>query len=434
MISRRAFLRGAGTLVALPALDSLRAFAQDASPLRMAFLFVDNGVVVPKWRLEGDGPLGALSPTLQPLEPVKKHVLVLSGLAHRNGEALGDGPGDHARAAAVYLTGAHPRKTDGKDIRAGVSVDQFAAQRIGDRTRLPSLELGCERGAQAGNCDSGYSCAYSSNISWRAPASPQPKIVSPREAFARLFGDPDAGETEQERARRAAERASVLDLVADEARRLRGSLGAADQSKLDDYLESVRAVEKRIQARDAERRAVPKMDLPAATPSDYPAHLRLLLDLLVLAFESDATRIASVMFGNAGSERTFPFLEVREGHHFLSHHGDERDKLAKLQKIDQFHVGEFARFVAKLRSVKEGTKTLLDSCMVVYGGAIGDGNAHNHDDLPILFAGRGGGTVEPGRHVRFKRGTPMCNLFLSMLDRVNVRVERFGDSTGRAVI
>jgi hypothetical protein len=429
MLNRRTFLMGAGAAVALPALPSLGQEA--AFPRRMAFLFIPNGVNLKHWWPKEEGPLGELPSTLAPLESVKADILVTGGLTHDKARANGDGPGDHAREAGAFLTGCQPKKTDGKAIRAGVSVDQLAAQRIGGQTKLPSLEVGTERGGQAGNCDSGYSCAYSSNISWRTPTTPMGKLVSPREVFARLFGDPDAALSDQERARRAADQASVLDLVLEDARRLRNSLGAADQGKLDDYLESVRSVEKRIQSGAAERKQMPKLDLPEGVPADFPTHTRLMMDLVALAFQTDTTRIISFMMTNAGSDRTYPFADVREGHHHLSHHDRDVKKLELIRKIDVWNVQQLAYLLRKLKGMKEGDGSVLDNSMILYGSAIGDGNAHNHENLPMIMCGKGGGTITTGRFKKWRSETPVCNLFLSMLDRMNVRVEKFGDSTGR---
>jgi hypothetical protein len=428
-----------GTALALPLLEAmkpLRAFADGPAkpPLRMAFCMTPNGVNCPAWFPTTEGAGYELSKTLSPLTSIKDDVLVLSGLAHDKAKANGDGAGDHARSASTFLTGAQARKTDGKDIRSGVSVDQLAAEKLGAKTRLASLEIGTERGAMAGNCDSGYSCAYSSAIAWMSPTMPLPKEVNPRQVFGRLFGDPGAIAAERDRARQALYRKSVLDLVREDAAGLEKELGAADRRKLDEYLESVRSIERQIQAAEGENAAkVPAgVEAPAdGIPSELPAYFKLLSDLLVLAFRTDATRVATFMFANEGSNKTFPFIEVRDGHHSLSHHGGNKEKLDKIQKIDQFYVEMYADLVGKLKLVKEGEGTLLDNCMVVYGSAIGDGNRHNHNELPVLFAGRAGGTVKTGRHVRYPKDTPMTNLFLSMLDRMGIQEERFADSTGR---
>jgi hypothetical protein len=437
-ISRRTVLRGIGTAVALPALEAMmpiRAFADGAKPpLRMAFCMTPNGVNCPAWFPTTEGVDYELSKTLSPLAPIKQDLLVLSGLAHDKAKANGDGAGDHARSASTFLTGCQARKTDGKDIRSGVSIDQLAAEKLGAKTRLATLEIGTERGAMAGNCDSGYSCAYSSAVSWKTPTMPLPKEVNPRQIFARLFGDPSAIAAERDRAKQALYRKSVLDLVREDATALEKELGSADRRKLEEYQESIRSIERQIQAAESDNAAkVPAgVEAPAdGIPSELPAYLRLLSDLVVLAFQTDTTRIATYMFANEGSNKTFPFIEVRDGHHSLSHHGGNKEKLDKIQKIDQFYVEMYGYLVGKLKSVKEGEGTLLDSCMVVYGSAIGDGNRHNHNELPVLFAGAAGGTVKTGRHVRYPKDTPMTNLFLSMLDRVGIPEERFADSTGR---
>jgi hypothetical protein len=436
-ISRRAVLRGLGASVALPALEAMAprlAFGGDASklPLRMAFFSIPNGVNNTYWFPKEVGADYVLPKTLASLEPVKGDLLVLSGLAHDKAKANGDGPGDHARSNATYLTGCQARKTDGKDIRAGVSVDQLAAERLGAQTRLPSIELGCEKGAMAGNCDSGYSCAYSSSISWKSSTMPLPKEINPRSVFTRLFGDPNQLAAERDRAKQAMYRRSVLDLVSDDAKGLDRELGLADRRKLEEYLEAVRSVERQIQSaeRDGVRR-MPAVEAPEGIPAEFPAYVKLMMDLLVLAFQTDTTRIGTFVMANEGSNRTFPWIEVRDGHHSLSHHGGNVEKTDKIQKIDQFYVEQFSYFVQKLKATPEGEGSLLDQSMIVYGGAIGDGNRHNHDELPILLAGKGQGTIVTGRHVRYARGTPLCNLFLSMLDRAGVHEEKFGDSTGR---
>jgi hypothetical protein len=436
-ISRRAVLRGLGAAVALPALEAmspLAALAGDESrlPLRMAFMSFPNGVNNLHWFPRETGPNFVLPKTLAPLDPVRADVLVLSGLAHDKARANGDGPGDHARSSATLLTGCQARKTDGKDIRAGVSIDQLAAGRVGGRTRLASIELGCEKGAMAGNCDSGYSCAYSSSISWKSPTLPLPKEINPRAVFTRLFGDANQQAAERDRARQAMYRRSVLDLVLDDAKRLDQDLGLADRRKLEEYLEAVRAVEKQVQSAERdEARRIPTMEAPEGIPAEFPAYVRLMLDLLVLAFQSDTTRIATFVLANEGSNRTFPWIEVRDGHHSLSHHGGNAEKLEKIQKIDQFYVEQYSYLVRKMKATPEGEGTLLDNAMLFYGGAIGDGNRHNHNELPVLLAGSAQKSIETGRHVRYPKDTPLCNLYLSMLDRVGVREERFGDSTGR---
>jgi hypothetical protein len=385
---------------------------------------------MPDWSPADEGVGFGLSKTLAPLAPIQSKILVLSGLAQDMGRAHGDGAGDHARCAASYLTGAHPVKTSGGDIRVGVSVDQVAAREVGGATKLPSLELGIERGRNAGNCDSGYSCAYSSNISWRTATTPMAKEIHPRLAFERLFASSDS--SEEDRARRDFYRKSILDFVSEDAGRLHDKLGATDRRKLDEYLTSVRELERRIERaeRDAEAKR-PDFTAPDDVPRDLQQHIRLMSDLIVLAFRTDTTRIATFMLGNAGSNRSYSMVGVNEGHHQLSHHQNNADKIAKLQKIDQFLAGEFAYLAEKMDAVREGDTTLLDNSMLLYGSGLSDANRHAHHDLPIVLAGRAGGTVATGRHIRMETETPLNNLFMSMLDRVGAKVDTLGDSSGR---
>jgi hypothetical protein len=433
-----------GTAVALPLLEAMEpavSLAASASgsgagtaPTRMAFLFVPNGVNMSEWTPQTVGYGYQLSNILQPLSKLKDDILVLSGLTHDKGRANGDGAGDHARAAAVFLTGCQPRKTDGANIRAGVSVDQVAAQRIGNATRFASLELGCEGGRNVGNCDSGYSCAYSHNISWASPTTPMAKEIDPRLVFERLFAGPKESETRKARLQRAELQKSLLDFVTDDAQRLHSRLGGADRHKLDEYLSAVRSIERRIERseRDPGRRSVassyPK---PDGIPQDYGEHVRLMGDMMVLAFQADLTRIATCMFGRAGSNRSYRQINVPDGHHNLSHHGNNAEKLDKIRRINRYHVEQLAYFLERLKSIPEGDGSLLDHCMIVYASGISDGNRHNNENLPVLLAGRGGGTIETGRHVRYDEETPMTNLFLSMLDRMGAPVDAMGDSTGR---
>ena len=356
----------------------------------------------------------------------------MTGLALDNARAKGDGPGDHARSAAAFLTGAHPTKTAGRDIHVGVSADQIAASKIGSLTRLPSLELGLDKGQIAGECDSGYSCAYVSNISWRSDATPMPKEIDPAALFDRLFGSTES-RSAAEAARFARRRKSVLDFVAGDAKRLEQQLGASDRHKLDEFSTSIREIEKRIEfAKSSERQQGPlTMDRPAGIPGTTGAHMRLMVDLLVLGYQMDLTRVATVMVARDGSNRNFPDLGIKEGHHSLSHHSGAPDKVAAIQKIDRFHMEQLAYFVERLKSVREGDKTLLDNTVLVCGSGIGDGNRHNHENLPIVMAGGGGGQIKTGRHIVYPRNTPLCNLYTSMLDMAGAKVDRFGDSTGR---
>ena len=435
-LSRRTVLKGLGAAVALPWLEAMRpavslaaAGGAKAVPTRMAFLFVPNGVIVPAWTPEGEGRDFKFGETMQSLAAFKNDLNVISGLAQDEGRAKGDGPGDHARCASTYLTGAHPVKTSGADIRVGISVDQVAAEQVGKLTRLPSLELGIERGRTSGNCDSGYSCAYSSAISWKTPSTPMAKEINPRQAFERLFGDADGA---RGRAERDFYRKSILDVVADDAAKLKTKLGRTDRAKIDEYFTSVRELEQRIE-RLGEVAVVdpPDFEAPEETPENAEEHIRLMLDLLVLAFRTDSTRIATFMLGNAGSNRSYSMVGVNSGHHQLSHHRNDEDKINDIKKIDKFLMSQFAYLLKQLKETKEGSGSLLDHSMIVYGSGLSDGNRHNHDELPIILAGRGNGTIKTSRHIRYQSETPLNNLFMSLLDRMNAPVETFGDSTGQ---
>jgi hypothetical protein len=424
--------------IAVPFLDamtpsSVGAAATPKGPLRSVFVFFPNGAHMEYWTPSQTGAQYELPSSLAPLVKFKDQLLVLSGLTHDKARAHGDGPGDHARSNSVFLTGAQPLKTDGKDIRVGISVDQVMADKIGGQTRLASLELGCERGTQSGNCDSGYSCAYSSNISWRSPSMPMAKEVNPRQVFERLFGDPNQVLADRDSAKLASYRRSILDSVLSDAGDLRRKLGGADQHKVDEYLDAVRSVERQIQSaeRKPERTSVPNVEVPEGIPRETEHYIELMMDLAVLALQTDSTRIVTLTLANEGSNRNFPSIGVTEGHHNISHHGKNPEKLEKIRKIDLYYAYRFAHLLGKMQAVTEAGATLLDSSMVVYGCAISDGDRHNHDNLPVLFAGKGGGSIKPGRHVRYVNETPMCNLYVAMLERIGLRVDRFGDSTGK---
>lgn len=438
-IPRRTFLKGMGTVIALPMLEAMalpfRAVAGGASakgfPKRMAFVYIPNGANMVDWTPKAAGTEFELPYILEPLKPFQREFQVLTGLAHDKARAHGDGPGDHARASATFLTGCQARKTAGSDIKVGVSVDQIAAERIGRLTRLPSLELTAERRRPTGSCDSGYSCAYQFNLSWKTESTPMPPEVNPRLVFERLFASNEAEEMDEARLARLRQRKSILDFVMEDASRLKRDLGQTDQRKLDEYLTAVRDLELRIEQSERFAAALPDYEKPAGIPEGNPEHIRLLFDLMALAFQTDTTRVATFLLAHDGSNRPYPFIGVSDGHHDLSHHGNDENKKQKIAKINRYHAEQFAYFLEKLKSIKEGEGTLLDSCMIVYGGGISDGNRHNHDDLPILLAGKGGGTLSPGRHVRFGREIPMTNLYLSMLERMGVSAERVGDSTGK---
>lgn len=429
--------------MALPYLESLAraggvnpsvaapAGAGGGLPRRMAFVYVPNGVNMADWTPKGLGTDFQLPHILEPLEPVRSDVMVLSGLTHDKARPNGDGAGDHARASATFLTAMQARKTAGVDIRVGVSVDQVVAQKVGDQTPFRSLELGCDRGQSSGSCDSGYSCAYQFNIAWRTPTAPMPPETKPRQAFDRLFSSGDPKESAEVRTRRREYRRSVLDFVLEDARQLGSKLGRTDQRKLDEYFSSVRDLERRIENAERVTAQLPPDSFPEGTPSNYQEHLKLMYDLMVLAFQTDTTRVASFIAAHDGSNRPYPFIGVTDGHHDLSHHGNDEDKKKKIAKINRFHMEQFAYFLKRLRETREGEGSLMDNCMIVYGSGIADGNAHAHNDLPVLLCGGGGGTLTPGRHVRVSKETPMANLFLEMMDRMGVQQERFGDSTGR---
>ncbi len=435
-ISRRTVLRGLGTAVALPMLEamlptySIAGQAKKAPPRRLAFFYVPNGKHMADWTPKAEGAL-QLPYILEPLKNVRDELLVLTGLTLDKARPHGDGPGDHARAMASFLTGRQAKKTHGADIRIGVSVDQLAASKIGAATRFPSLELGCDRGMNSGNCDSGYSCAYSANLSWRSESTPNAKEVNPRLVFDRLFANQVKGQVDPQKAKRERYQASILDFVREDADQLKKKLGATDRRKLDEYLTSVREIEARIhRTEEVVVDGSMKLNKPVGIPGSYQEHIRLLADLMVLAFQADLTRIGTFVFANDGSNRSYRFIGVPEGHHDLSHHGNDKRKHAKLRQINRFHITQFAYFLEKLKAVKEGNGTLLDNCMVVYGSGISDGNRHNHDDLPILLAGRAGGALKAGRHLRYDRETPLTNLYLAMLERVGIEEKSFGDSTG----
>ncbi|MFK7736171.1 MAG: DUF1552 domain-containing protein [Pirellulaceae bacterium] len=436
-LSRRSVLRGLGVSMALPWLEATKGIAQaaavaPASPTRMGFIFVPNGVHLPKWTPKTEGYGFELPHILEPLASVQDDLCVLSGLTHDKGRANDDGAGDHARSASVFLTGAQPRKTDGENIRSGVSVDQVAAKAIGQRTRFSSVELGTDAGRQAGGCDSGYSCAYSSNISWSSESTPVGKEVNPRLVFERLFAGGAKREIDQSQKERQAMKRSVLDYIMDDANSLQKQLGRNDSRKLDEYLHGVREVERRmtVDGSNLQLEVDVDYDVPEGIPKNYREHIRLMCDMMVLAFQTDSTRISTMMFANAGDNKNYRHIGVPDGHHDLSHHRSDPEKLDKITKINRFHVEQLSYLLQRMKSIKEGEKTLLDNTMLVYGSGISDGNRHNNENLPILLAGSGGGSIETGRHVRYPQETPMCNLFMSMLERMDVHVPFVGDSTG----
>ncbi len=437
LLDRRTLLRGVGTALGLPMLEAM-APAKMVAPNRMVFVYVPNGIMMEEWIADQKPGVTALGGKLgrvtEALEPFRDDLLFLGGLTQNGGRALGDGPGDHGRAGASYLTCVHPKKTNGRDLQAGISVDQIAADRLRGKTRLASLELGCEEGVQGGSCDNGYSCAYSNSISWRTPASPNPAEIRPRAVFERLFGAADAETNPERRARQARYERSILDVVTGDAVRLSAKLGGADKRKLEEYLYAIRDVEQRIQAAERTAGAVKRPDMAVpdgSVPAEFGEHARIMIDLLTLAMQTDATRVATLVFALEQSPRAYPEIGIPEAHHGLTHHQGDREKMAKVIEINRYHMKLFAHLVGKWKATPDGDGTLLDHAMVMYGSGLSDGNAHDHGNLPTVLAGRGCGTLRPGRFVRHANETPMGNLFVAMLDRMGVPVEKLGDSSGR---
>jgi hypothetical protein len=433
-LPRRTFLQGVGAAIALPLLDSMTpAFASPAAhyktPLRLAFCYVPNGIMMKDWTPQAVGRDFEFTRILKPLEPFREDLLVLTGLAHRTGASKE--AGDHARAGGTYLTGVHPKRTAGADIEVGISVDQVAAQAVGSETRLPSLELGCEATRMVGSCDAGYSCVYQSSLAWRSPTMPMPPEVNPRLAFERLYGSLDTSLDPIARARLSEDRKSILDYVNGRTRKLVATLGPSDRRKIDEYLTAIREIERRIaRAENDNRQLTPNIAKPDGIPIDFAEHVRLMHDLLVVAFQADITRVATLLYSREGSNRSYPELGFSDGHHPITHHRNLPDLVEKVTKINCYHVDQFAYLVGKLKSVQEGDGTLLDHLMIVYGSSLSDGNMHRHENLPVLVVGGGGG-LRPGRHVVYSQETPMTNLFLTLLDRMGVRTEKLGDSTGQ---
>jgi hypothetical protein len=427
-----------GTAVALPMLDAmapaLAAIGGEAvkGPVRLVFVYVPNGIIMKDWTPRGTGKDFEFSRILKPLEAFRDDLFVISGLADHNGNALGDGAGDHARAGASFLSGVHCKKTAGSDIHAGVSADQVAAQKLGTQTRFPSIELGCEDSRTVGNCDSGYSCAYTNSISWRTPTTPMPPEVNPRAAFERLFGTADLSLDPKTRARRARYRKSILDLVSEDTRNLVKTLGPGDRRKIDEYLSAVREIEQRIQTAEKNNRNVtPGIEKPSGIPFGFQDYVKLMYDLMQVAFQADLTRVSTLVVGREGSNRVYPEIGIPDPHHPLTHHRNNPDWIEKVTQINCLHVELLAYFLKKLKSTRDGDGTLLDHSLIVYGSGLSDGNRHLHEDLPILLAGRGDGSLKPGRHIVLEKETPMTNLYLTLLDRMRIRPEGIGDSTGK---
>jgi hypothetical protein len=429
-ISRRTLLKGLGVSVALPLLDSmLPAFTPvNKTPLRMLFSYVPNGIIMKDWTPIDHGDSFDLPRILQPMTAYRDKMLVITGLMQKSGYANGDGAGDHARAAATYLTGVHAKKTQGADISVGISMDQLAAQKIGGATRFPSLELTCEDGKMVGNCDSGYSCAYSNSISWRSATTPNPPELSPRAAFERLFGTNDEDPETRKKTRRYDR--SILDGVMADTRSLERGLGPADRRKMDEYMTSVREIEARIQRTESDKEIVPDMEKPEAAPADLGDHARLMYDLMRVAFQTDMTRIITFMVTREGSSRTYREIDLPEAHHPLTHHQGNAEMIEKVYRINRYHMELFAEFIGKMAKTPDGDGSLLDHSMLVYGAGLEDGNRHEHANLPVMIMGGACGTLKTGRHLALPARTPINNLYVSMLDRMGVPGETLGDSTG----
>jgi hypothetical protein len=438
-LHRRSFLRGMGATLALPFLDAMvpamaatRVGGAAQAATRLGFVYVPNGIIPKAWLPTKTGTGFDMPITMSPLEPFRENILVLSNLMQNSGRSLGDGAGDHARAGASWLTGVHPKKTEGSGIHSGISADQIAAKEFSKYTQLASLEIGLEEPNLAGGCDSGYSCAYTNTISWRTAITPNPMEVNPRTVFERLFGD---GETTDPAARlkRIQEDRSILDFIRADVGRLEPGLGTRDKSKLDEYLDSIRDIERRIQKAEQQSASMklPVMERPTGIPDDFEAHSKLMSDLMVIAFQTDMTRVISYMMAREGSNRSYRSIGISDGHHSVTHHMNDSEKIAKTMKIDQLHVQCLAYLLDRLKNTPDGDGSLLDHSMILFGSSISDGNAHTHHDLPLVLAGGGNGKIKGGRHIRYAPETPMNNLLLSMLDKSGVPAESLGDSTGK---
>lgn len=439
-LSRRHFLRGVGACFALPVFESLRPAqlaaanaAAQTPPVRMAFLYVPNGMIPAVWWPAGDaGKDFALPRTLEPLEKVRHQLQIISGLDDINADPGPDGAGDHARAGGTFLTGVRIKKTAGSDIYAGVSIDQLVAQQIGHLTRFPSLELTCDSVRKSGNCDSGYSCAYEYNLAWRSPTQPVSPEPNPRLVFERLFGTGTPADRGANLKRRQAEQHSILDFVLDDAATVQRKLNGRDRQKLDQYLTSVREIEQRIERTARMPVTDPGVEAPSGIPASYDEHIALMFDMLLLAFQTDSTRVATMLLAGEGSNRTFTEIGLSEGHHNLTHHRNNSEMIAKVQEIDLWYVKQLGKFLEKMEgTIDADGRSLLHNSMIVYGSGNADGNRHTHSNLPILLAGAAGGHFKPGRYVKLPP-TPLTNLFLNMTDRMGVPpLEKHGDSTGR---
>ena len=447
-LSRRQFLRGLGACVALPALETFlpakgvaaqtaasRGLATTATgaPLRLGVVYFPNGAIQPSWWPKGENSEFELSQTMAPLQGLKSKIQILEGMDQVNATPGPDGAGDHARASGTFLTGVRVKKTAGADIHAGISIDQAIASKVGHLTRFPSLELTCDAVRKSGNCDSGYSCAYQYNLSWRSPTTPVAPEPNPRLLFERLFGSGSHGERIESLKRRQLEQRSILDFVLDEAHSLEGQLTYRDKQKLDEYLVSVREIEQRIQKAERFGKPIdPSMPTPDGIPAGFEDYVQVMFDMMALAFQTDSTRIATFLLANEGSNRPFPEIGIAEGHHSLTHHMNKQDMIEKVAQIDLWYMTQFAKFLEKLEQTKDvDGNSLLHNSMIIYGSGNADGNRHTHTNLPVILAGAGGGALTPGRFAKFG-SVPMGNMLLGLGSRMGAHdLERIGDSTGR---
>jgi len=432
-IPRRAFLQGVGATVALPFLDAMSpAFAAPAkAPVRLAFLYVPNGIDMKNWNIEQEGAFATPFPRImKPLEGFKNDMIQIGNLTHNSGRALLDGAGDHGRCSGSYLTGIQVKKTT-IDIKASVSCDQLIANKIGDQTRFASLELGMDDSRQAGDCDSGYSCAYTNNLAWRSETQPLPPILDPRALFERLFGT-GIPLSPAEKERQARYRRSILDFVMADTRALQVSLGPTDRRKLDEYLSSIREVERQLVKAEKDSIAInPGLAKPYGVPPDFAEHFKLMTDMITIAFQADQTRVVTFLMTREGTSRSYREIGISDGHHPCTHHQGKTDLMEKVTQINEYHTKQLAGWLGNLKAAKEGDSNLLDNSMIVYGAGLSDGNRHLHEDLPTLLIGRGGDFLKPGRRVVYRRETPMCNFHLTLMDRMGVPLDNFGDASGR---
>ena len=438
-LPRRTFLRGLGASVALPLLDSMvpALTAQEltsALPVkRLGIIYVPNGVFMDNWTPPEGGSDFSLPSTMEPLAPFQDQMLVLTGLSNKMGDAWpGEGAGDHARAAGAYLTGVHPKKTEGADLQAGLSMDQIIARQLGQHTQLTSLELSLESRENVGACDPGYACAYANTLCWSSATTPLPMENNPRVVFERLFGGNESTDPEAWRARRE-EDSSILDAVGDKIAKLQGDLGHRDQLKLDEYLDSIRNAERRIQMAEAQsERELPVIEQPAGVPATFQEHAKIMFDLQLLAFQADLTRVITFMVGHETSQRAYPEIGVPDAHHPLSHHGGSAEKIEKLIRVNGYHAEMFAYYLDRMKNTPDSEGSLLDNSTILYGSGMSDGNGHNHHNLPTLIVGGGTDSIKGNRHLVYPREqeTPITNLFLDMLEKFDIPLESFGDSTG----